>query len=285
MSWHRWLKRFDSASHCRSAIFLLTLAAALGLAGVASAQSRQVVAYWGLLEDYEFDETLTKLDFPADVDATAAGDARLEAFLGDPENLDHNGGSGFEYTSPISGLSYDGTRTIKYDDVRGGGDEFDIADTTEFSIDRNDGMGPQPGSFGNDGLMYVTLDGSGWTDFELRFDIEGAPDSLPNTFDIFYRVGGAGPWFREASQNNIPLSFADYDPPDPDNQFASSGQIMLPIALNGQSQIQLMISDFAENGNGEMEIDNIEISALPVPEPSALVLIGSVAFALLRRRR
>jgi hypothetical protein len=257
----------------------------VGLAADASAQTRQVVAYWGLLEDYEFDETLTKLDFPADVDATVAGNANLQAFLGDPENLDHNGGSGFDYTSPISGQFYAGSRTIKYDDVRGGGDDFDIDGTTEFSIDRNDGMGPQVGTFGNDGLMYVTMDGSGWTDFEVRFDIEGAPDSLPNTFDIFYRVGGSGPWFRDGNQNNIPLTFEEYDPPDPENQFASSGQILLPMALNGQSQIELLISDFAENGNDEMEIDNLEISALPIPEPSALVLLGMAGLALLRRRR
>jgi len=65
-----------------------------------------------------------------------------------------------------------------------------------------------------------------WTDVGVD------PESfLPETFDVFYRVGGSGTWFRDPLQNNIPLAFSDLDPanpdpdPDPENQVADSGPI------------------------------------------------------------
>ena len=91
---------------------------------------------------------------------------------------------------------------------------------------------------------------------------------LPSTFDIFYRTTGpGGTWFRDADQNNIDLVFSDLDPlnPDPENQVADSGFITLNSALNNGSQIEILISDFANEGNNELELDNIEIVANMVP--------------------
>ncbi|MCA9237987.1 MAG: PEP-CTERM sorting domain-containing protein [Planctomycetales bacterium] len=250
--------------------------------------AREVVAFWGFADDYDFDTNPKFQDFAADVDATVAGNANLQAFRGDPDDLDDNGGNGFvTYTSPVSGLSYDLTRTVKFDDLSGGGDDFSIGGTSSFLIDKQDGNGPQSDDFGNDALVYLTLDGTGYRDFDLRFDIEGATDTLPTTFDIFYRVAGSDVWYRDAAQNNIPLFFMDLPTPEAGVQYADSGVISLSAALDNSSAIELIVSDFKENGNGEMELDNIEITASRVPEPTAGALLALAALGLtsLRRRR
>ena len=239
--------------------------------------ARQVVAFWGFAEEYDFETNPNKQDFVADVDTTASGNANLQAFLGVADELDNNGGGGFvSYNSLVSGLTYDPTRTLKFDDLKGGGSNFDIGGVSTFTVDKNDGAGPIAGeAFSNDALVYITLDGSGFGDFQIRFDIEGTPGDLPSTYDVFYRVGGVGgTWFRDAAQNNIGLTFVDYDPVDPENMYADSGVIGLSSMLDNASSIEIILNDFAEHGNGEMEIDNIEITAAPlmVPEPGTALV-------------
>ena len=48
--------------------------------------------------------------------------------------------------------------------------------------------------------------------------------------------------------------------------------------LNGSSTIEIVLNDFAENGNGEVEFDNIEIIGTRVPEPTSTLLVVA-AFA------
>lgn len=254
--------------------------------GVTLAASPSVVAFWGFSEDYDFPANPNKQDFAADVDATATGDANLQAYLGVADELDDNGGNGFAYTSPVSGIAYGPTRSLKWDDLKGGGDDFSIDGVDTFQVDKQDGAGPVADDFGNDALVYLSLNGAGHSGFGVRFDIEGTPGDLPDSFDLFYRVGGAGStWFRDPDQNNIGLSFMDYDPVDPENQFASSGLISLSTALDNAESIEIILSDFAENGNNEMEIDNVEIVATAIPEPTgALTLLAGAACLLTRCR-
>ena len=153
-------------------------------------------------------------------------------------------------------------------------------------IDKNDGMGPLADDFGNDALMYLVFDGTGFTDFQFRFDAESTPGDLAESFDVFYRVGGSGTWFRDMSQNNIALSYMDYSTPDPENQFADSGYISLNSLLDNQSQIEVIVSDFAEFGNGELEIDNFEVIGIAaVPEPASGIVVLTLCMAGLTRRR
>ncbi len=262
-----------------SAIVILLLG--MTLSSDALAQS-SVVAFWGFKDPYDFTATNPKKeDFAPDVNNTV-GSPNLQAFRGDPDDLDDNGGDGFvAYTSSVSGATYEPTRTIKWDDLKGGGDDFDINGTATFSVDKLDGLGPVTDEdFGNDALIYLTLDGSDFVDFEFRFDVEGTPGDLPASFDVFYRTTGTGgTWFRDSYLNNIPLTFSDHTPADPENQFADSGMIALPAALNNQSQIEIIVNDFAELGNGEMEIDNFEIIA-KVPEPSGIGMILLAGLAI-----
>ena len=247
-----------------------------------------VVAFWGFTQDFDFafdsppidpdaPEGPNFQDFLADVDNTV-GSANLQAYIGAADELDNNGGGGFvPYISPVSGESFEVTRTIRWTDIRGPGDDFSIGGVNSFLVDRNDGLGAVPDDFGNDALIYITIDGTGFQDFQLRFDVEGTPgldpldptaSDLPTTFDVFYRTTGpGGTWFRAADQNNIDLIFSDLDPlnPDPENQVADSGFITLSAALDNEPQIEIIISDFANEGNNEMELDNIEIVANLVP--------------------
>lgn len=272
-----------------------------------------VVAFWGFTTDYDFRPELAvaeadpaapagRFNLAPDIDNTV-GMASMEVYLGLPAGLDGNGGGGFKtYVSPVSGVAFGPTRTIKWDDLKGAGPDFDIGGVNTFQVDKNDGMGPITDVFDNDALVYLMLDGTGYQDFQIRFDIEGTPgldpldptaSDLPSTYDIYYRTSASATWYRDSTpdHNNIDLVFSDLDPanPDPDNQVADSGYQSLNAALNNNSQIEIIISDFANEGNNEMELDNIEIVAnvVSVPEPGSagLILMAGLGLAGFRRRR
>lgn len=248
--------------------------------------AQDVLAFWGWETHEDFTGDPNKQDYLAEVDITASGGANLQAFLGDATELDDNGGGGWEtYTSATSGITYNPTDTLKFDDLRGGGDDFDIAGQVIFDIDRNDGAGAVEGDFGNDALLYITLDTTGFQDLNYRFGIESEPDNLAASYDVFYRVGGTGTWFRGVNDNNIDIS-GDYVQFDADNSQASLALRGLTSAIDNQSQVELIFSDFAELGNGELEIDNFEIIATAVPEPGTLALIAllSIPLGITRRR-
>ena len=268
---------------------------------LANAQT-DVVAFWDFGNPYDFDDGAdgpNKQDFLASgfgVDNTIGGDANFQAFLGNAGNLDDNGGGGFTgYTSPVSGISYGPSRTVKWDDIAGGGDDFDIGGVTEFNVMK--GSDPvELDDFGNDALIYMTFDATGYTDLQFRFDVEATPDMpdpdapgetislLPTGFDVFYRITGpGGTWIRPDEFNNIDLSFMDYDPVDPDNQFADTGFISFGSALDDASMVEIIFQDF--DGNEEMEIDNFEIVANAVPEPTSAILLLVAGLGMTRRRR
>ena len=287
---------------------LLLLLTLVHLPFSTTATAQQVVAFWGFGDEFDFNPTdddandVNFQDFAADIDNTVSGNANLQGYLGNAGNFDQNGGGGFSYTSSTSGQTFGGSRDLKFNDARGGGDDFSINGNDLFDIDRNDGAPVTiDDNFGNDALLYFTFDGSGFTDFQLRFDVEGTPNladdpstpddesrqSLPESFDIFYRLGGSGTWFREEEFNNIPLNFVDLTPPDEDNQIADTGLIALFSQLDNQSQIELLINDFAES-NDELEIDNVELigtAAIPEPSSAALIALAGCIVAVRRRNR
>lgn len=248
---------------------------------VAPSNAAEVVAFWSFPDDYDFASNPTKQDFTANAGVDMA--ANLQAYVGDPDELDNNGGGGFvDYTSATSGITYDSSRTVKFDDISVSGSsypDFTIDGVSEFTVDT--GEGPEVDNFGEDALLYLTLDASGFSNLQLRFDIEATPGDLPESFDLFYRTTGpSGTWYRSDDFNNIALSFT---PVDDENSYADTGMILLPAALNDASSLELIINDFG--GNQEMEIDNFEIIGTRVPEPSTLVLAGLLVVGYAARRR
>lgn len=245
----------------------------------ANAQT-DVIAFWDFRTDFDFSDGgdgPNQQDFPASefgVDNTVSNNANFVAFLGNAGNLDNNGGSGFvSYTSPVSGITVGPSRAVKWDDLRGGGVDFDINGQTIFNVIRGNNPAAED-DFGNDALIYLTFDATGFQDLQFRFDIEGTPgqpdpndptaeieDTLPTQFDVFIRTTGPnGTWFRPDELNNIGIEFFDYEPVDPENQFGETGYVSLGPALDNASQVEIIINDFdAETGNDEMEIDNFEI--------------------------
>ncbi len=260
------------------------IAVAASLLSVPFASAASVLSFWGFADNYSFPTDSNKLNFSPDAGLKTS--ANLQAYIGIPGELDVDGGGGFvSYTSTTSGTTYQPTRTLKWDDLKGGGDDFDIAGQDAFTVDKMDGAGALSDDFGNDALIYLTMDTLGFKEISLRFDVEGTPGDLPSSFDVFYRVGGSGTWFRFPSQDNIALAFNDYAVADPDNQFADSGLILLSGDLSNQGMVEIIINDFDENGNKEMEIDNIEIIGTAVPEPSVLAMMFGGLLLLGRRKR
>ena len=255
------------------------LAATCFLCPQANAQT-DVIAFWDFGTDFDFSDGgdgPNQQDFPASefgVDNTVSNNANFVAFLGNAGNLDNNGGSGFvSYTSPVSGITVGPSRAVKWDDLRGGGVDFDINGQTIFNVMRGNNPAAED-DFGNDALIYLTFDATGFQDLQFRFDIEGTPgqpdpnnpnaeieDTLPTQFDVFIRTTGPnGTWFRPDELNNIEIEFFDYDPVDPENQFGETGYISLGSALDNASQVEIIFNDFdGETANDEMEIDNFEI--------------------------
>ena len=280
--------------------FSTFLICSVGLISRAHAQT-DVVAFWHF-EGFDVRDELDlipediagRIEVEADVDNTA-GTAVLQAFLGDATALDGNGGGGFvPYTSPVSGESFGETRTIRFDDSRGGGQDFFIGDdpnNNTFLIDEGQGEGPVVDDFGNDALLYVLFDGTGFRDFQFRFDLEGTPNDpldpdnqiLPEDFNISYRITGPdGVFFLE---NNVELFQVGLPDELNENQRLNTGEgyFSLSSALDNASTIEIVINDF--DGNDELEFDNFEIVATSIPEPSSASLLMLVCMGVASRRR
>lgn len=268
-----------------------TLAFTLFASIPATSNAAEVIAFWDFNTPYDLTgeaTAATKINFTPTVDNTIAGNANLQAFGGRGADLRQDSGSGkLSYTSPISGITYAAGSTLEWDDLAGGGgDDFDIGGVEVFSVNKAGVTGPD--DFGNDALMYLTLDTTNFRNLQVRFEVEGDPANLPSTFDIFTRTSASDTWFRTDSQNNIALTFQDYpDPLDGPDQFALTGFISLTSAFDNAGMVELIISDFNEFGNDEMEIDNLEIIGTAVPEPSTLaaLAIGGLVVVARRRRR
>ena len=126
----------------------------------ANAQT-DVIAFWDFGTDFDFDDGgdgPNTQDFAASefgVDNTVSNNANLQAFLGNAGNLDNNGGSGFmSYTSPVSGITVGPSRTVRWTDLRGGGDDFDINGQTLFNVMR----GENPAEGRDDSPRGVAVD-------------------------------------------------------------------------------------------------------------------------------
>ena len=139
--------------------------------------------------------------------------------------------------------------------------------------------------------MYVLFDGTGFRDFQFRFDLEGTPNDpldpdnqiLPEDFNISYRITGPdGVFFLE---NNVELFQVGLPDELNENQRLDTGEgyFSLSSELDNASTIEIVINDF--DGNDELEFDNFEIVATSIPEPSSASLLMLVCMGVASRRR
>ena len=270
--------------------FLSGALLALPTLGTSSAAAqdapREVVAFWNFPVEDDFpgeNAPVNYWDFGTAI-GSRAEESLLKAFIGaamkdlDP-NIDPNGGKGLPFTSEVSGLSYEESRSLHWEDLKGGGNNFEIDGSS--TVIQNRGEGPRQGDFSNDALVYIQLDGSGLSDFEIRFDVQVDKSTPATSFDLFYRIDGAGGiWYRSEAYDNLSLNL--------DAEFEGSATVVLPEELDDQANIELILNDFDEGdppGNSDLEIDNVEITAVPEPAAALGALTSTLTIGFLRARR
>jgi hypothetical protein len=277
MSAHWTLRRAAIRTGVAALVFL-----ALGTTAMAESE-REVVLFFDFPFPEDFPGSSAPVNywpFETDVGSRAAT-GFLTAFIGaaingDKPNLDPDGGKGIFYTSNTSGTSYAATRSLHFEDLKGKGDDFEIDGSSVILQDR--GQGTVEENFSNDANVYIYLDGQNYSDFELRFDVQVEETTPATSFDLFYRTTGAHGVFYRA-ENNTSLNI--------DSEFNGSATVTLPAALDRQSNIEIILTDFDEGdvANGDLELDNIEITAVPEPGAALGAITTALGVGALRKKR
>lgn len=248
---------------------------------------REVVTFWNFPSKADFpgdSAPVNYWDFETEIGSHSETSV-LTAFVGaamkdlDP-NIDPNGGKGLAFTSPVSGITYAASRSLHFEDLKGPGDNFEIDGSSTVIQDR--GQGATLEDFSNDALVYIQFDGSGLSDFELRFDVQVDKSTPATSCDLFYRIDGeGGTWYRSEEYDNLSLNL--------DPEFDGTATLVLPEELDGQANIELILNDFDEGDppgpNSDLEIDNVEITAVPQPGPVLGALTSTLTLGILRARR
>lgn len=285
------LSRSPNASPKRRFCAPLALVATLCFALVAPAiqaeeGKRVVVAFWNFPTEDDFpldDAPVHYWNFEPSTGIRSEA-SLLTAFIGKlmnntNPNLDPNGGKGMEYTSTVTGTHYAESRSLHFEDLNGKGDLFEIDGSTTALQDR--GLGTEERDFSNDALLYIQLDGSELEDFRLRFDVNVDKSTPAESFDLFFRTTGEGGiWYRDESYDNLSLNI---NPNTSDGTVA----ISLPAALDNEPYIELILNDFDEGevANSDLEIDNLEITAVPEAGSALGAFTSALTLGFLRNRR
>jgi hypothetical protein len=185
-----------------------------------------------------------------------SGNASLEAYIG------------AAIKDGEQNLSVDNGQ-VTWLDLKGGGDDWDDPRTGSPDVEVDKDGTVETTDFGNDALVYIVLDGTGLSNFTISIDalLDSDSDKHVTSMDFFYRVSATSNiWYRPAGYNNVGWTTTSGDD-------ASLVNFSLPAALNGESNIELVIADFAEeDGNGFLGLGPVTIEA--VPEPTTALLLG-----------
>ena len=201
---------------------------------------------------------------------TQSGSANLEGYIGNPEKDDEQN------------LSATSNR-LTWLDLKGGGDDWEDPRTGSPTVvvDKAGTIDPNY-DFGNDALIYITLDGTGLSNFAISIEavLDSDPEDHVTSMDFFYRVSTSNDtWYRPADMNNVGWTTTS-------GNGASLTNFSLPTALAGQPNIELVIADFAEgDGNNFLAIGPLTIAAVPEPSTAIMVGLGLVGLAAVGRRQ
>jgi len=236
----------------RSLAFALVIAALAGLCLGSPAQAI-TVAEW----NFPSGPTSPVNSYTWQADAgSLSGSASLEAYIGAAEK------DGEQNLNAENGQ-------VTWLDLKGGGDDWDDPRTGSPNVEVDKDGTVETTDFGNDALVYLVLDGTGLSNFTISIDalLDSDSDKHVTSMDFFYRVSATSNiWYRPAGYNNVGWTSTSGDD-------ASLVNFSLPTALNGESNIELVIADFAEeDGNGFLGLGPVTIEA--VPEPTTALLLG-----------
>ena len=247
----------------RSLAFALVIAALAGLCLGSPAQAI-TVAEW----NFPSGPTSPVNSYTWQADAgSLSGSASLEAYIGAAEK------DGEQNLNAENGQ-------VTWLDLKGGGDDWDDPRTGSPNVEVDKDGTVETTDFGNDALVYLVLDGTGLSNFTISIDalLDSDSDKHVTSMDFFYRVSATSNiWYRPAGYNNVGWTTTSGDD-------ASLVNFSLPAALNGESNIELVIADFAEeDGNGFLGLGPVTIEAVPEPTTALLLGLGLAGLSLMGR--
>lgn len=131
--------------------------------------------------------------------------------------------------------------------------------------------------------VYLNTVGVGDIRIQLNLrDIDGSTDNSTQQFALQYRIGSSGLFA------NIPSGYFGDVSTGPSATQSTPVDLMLPADAENHLQVQIRFLTSNAIGNDEwIGIDDIQISATPVPEPQRIAVIagfGLIALAAWRRR-
>lgn len=248
--------------HCFIALGLLVLLSA-------PTAAQDVIAFWDFNDGFvEDDET------PQIIHAAALGNGTAYQQRAD---TDGNGKGGNSYTNAIFGINADAGRSIAWDDLAKSGD--------------------------NDAELFLSVSTLGFTDINISFDIRGNDDNDDgpdvndedgvNRYDLKYSLSALVDVIVPDVDPTIAIKDFDGDSfdyltneditTDPDDFVRFSYDLSAFTDVNNQANFSFRIDDIQENDS--VRFDNILISGIAVPEPSALTGLLLLAMATTARRR
>lgn len=163
-----------------------------------------------------------------------------------------------------------------YDIDGGNGVVFTDAGGTLRAAGQSAHWSDASGSGGNDALITIALNTTNWQDMVVRFDYNSdntGNKKGPQRFDFDYKID-SGDWVSVV--NNQPITRDDA-------WHVASLDLSGIAAINGQPSITFRINDLKDDTDGDFWLDNVQVTANPIPEPATLSLLLIGLFAAGRR--
>ncbi|MBS3820582.1 MAG: PEP-CTERM sorting domain-containing protein [Phycisphaerae bacterium] len=232
-----------------------------------NAQAATIIAFWDFNGGFDVDDETVQIVHSASIGSGTVYQQRADT--------DGNGKGGVAFSqsgfdgSP-AGINVQEGKSMAWDDVAKSGD--------------------------NDAEFFIVFDTTNLQDIEIRFDIEGNEDKGIASFDVKYDTNPLEDVTDPGDVTGTIKDFAGGNSTDYLNNTSAPAGVndgFVPYSLdmssvtgiNDQSTVAVRFDDFEDNDT--MSIDNVLITATVIPEPSAMLLLGTgiTGVFVLRRRK
>lgn len=139
------------------------------------------------------------------------------------QDIDDNGKGGVGYTD-VKSVTHSADKALAWDDIKGDG---------------------------SDAELLMSINTTHWSDLALRFDYE--TDSA-DSFDLEYSTNGGLSWNKPFNNESITANAGSYT--------SKSLDLSSETGLNNQAFVLFKFSDFDNNGNDKLKLDNLEITGV-----------------------